>query len=76
MLPECASLERPDDSLHYRNLQPQDPTSYLRSLIEKIKSSELIPAGSEQFGREYHDDNDAEVVCTDGIELEMLIIQY
>ncbi|RFU23863.1 hypothetical protein B7463_g12477, partial [Scytalidium lignicola] len=54
-------LERPEDPTHYRNLPAQHAPSYFRSLIERIKSLELIPAGSGQFGREYHDSTDHKV---------------
>lgn len=63
--PEGYPLERPDDPMHYRNHYTQNAPSYLRRLIEKIQSLELIPAGTPGFGREYHGDEDAVVVSTE-----------
>lgn len=55
-------LERPDHPLHYRNLPAQHAPSYFRSLIKRIKALELIPSGSEQFGRKYYGHRDTIVV--------------
>lgn len=60
--PEGTVLERPDDPMHYRNYYTQHAPSYLRRLIENIQKLDLIPAGTQGLGREYHGDEDAEVV--------------
>ncbi|CZR66790.1 uncharacterized protein PAC_16691 [Phialocephala subalpina] len=59
--PEGTVLERPDDPNHYRNYYTQHAPSYIRRLIEKIQKLELIPAGTQGLGREYHGNEDAEV---------------
>ncbi|KAF8859498.1 hypothetical protein BDZ45DRAFT_725250 [Acephala macrosclerotiorum] len=59
--PEGTVLERPDDPNHYRNYYTQHAPTYFRRLIEKIQKLDLIPAGTQGLGREYHGDEDAEV---------------
>ncbi len=47
--PEGFVQERPEDALYYRNYYTQDAPSYLRDLIEKIRSLEIIPVAGSSF---------------------------
>jgi hypothetical protein len=47
--PEGFVQERLEDPLYYRNYYTQDAPSYLRDLIEKIRSLEIIPVAGPSF---------------------------
>jgi len=47
--PEGFVQERPEDPLYYRNYYTQDAPSYLRDLVEKIRSLEIIPVAGPSF---------------------------
>ena len=69
--PEGTILERPDDPMYYRNYYTQDAPSYLRDLIEKIRSLEMIPvAGHSSRWRDFVlDVSDAEVKSNSHVEV-------
>jgi hypothetical protein len=62
--PEGTVLERPEEPMHYRNYFTQDAPSYFRKLVDDIRSLKLIPSGESNFERQYHGDEDPEVVSS------------